>query len=183
MSSGMHDLDVGEVMAVVARAVRDQRGLDRVQRLADRAVAQRMEMRLEAERVQLGHGVLQQFRVDERDARFSVGWPVRVEVRRQRRRREVLDDAVLHDLHAGRREPPHASPRPGVDQPFDLLEPAMTVPPERPDHTSGELAVVGRRDVRIEGPIAAVDARRCASCQAVIPSEWRYVCATRSPAA
>ena len=82
--------------------------------------------------------------------------PVRVEVGRQRRRGEVLDDAVLHDLHRGRREAPHGPPRPGVDESFDLLEPAMTVPPQCPDHTSGEVSAGRSRDVRVEGPVTAV---------------------------
>ena len=56
----MHDLDVRQMVAVVARAVRGEGCLDRVEGLTHRPVAQRVEVRLEPERVQLRHGVLQQ---------------------------------------------------------------------------------------------------------------------------
>ena len=44
----MHDLDVGEVMAQVVRPFA-ARGLDRVERLAHGAVAERVEVHLEPE--------------------------------------------------------------------------------------------------------------------------------------
>ncbi len=129
---GMHDLDVRQVVAVVARTVRDQRGLDRVERLAHRTVAQRVEVRLEPERVQLRDRVLQQFGIHERDAGVVRRHAVRIEVRRQRGRGEVLDDAVLHDLHARRREASDRGARTGIHESLDLLEAAVADPTTAP---------------------------------------------------
>ena len=156
MSSGCTIWMCARWCAVVARPVRDQRGLDRIQRLAHRAIPKGVEVRLEAERVQLRHRILQQFGIDERDARVVGGQPVRIQVGRQGGRREVLDHAVLHDLHRGRREAPHGPSCPGVDESLDLLEPAVTVPPQCPDDTSGEFSAGRCRDVRVEGPVTTV---------------------------
>ncbi len=65
MSSGMHHLQVGQVMPWAAGAVRGPGGLDRVQCVADRAVAERMEVNLEAFTVQRGDEPGQLGRVDE----------------------------------------------------------------------------------------------------------------------
>ena len=48
----MDDLDVRQVVAAVAPAVRRARRLDRVERLAHRALGQRVEVDLEPERVE-----------------------------------------------------------------------------------------------------------------------------------
>ena len=88
---------------------------------------------------------------------LSVGIAVGVEVGRQRRRGEVLDDAVLHDLHARRREPSDRGACAGVHESLDLLEAAVPIPPERPDHPGGELTVVRRAHVRVQRAIAVVD--------------------------
>ena len=62
---GVHDLQVGEVVAAVGRAVGGARRLDGVERLADGAVAERVEVHLEAGGVELGDVVAQRDRVDE----------------------------------------------------------------------------------------------------------------------
>ena len=55
-------------MAVAEVAVRGARRLDRVEHLAHRAVADRVEVHLEAVRVELRHGLLQRLGLDHRDA-------------------------------------------------------------------------------------------------------------------
>ncbi len=52
---GMDDLDVGEVRPRVGHAVRGPGCLDRVERVPDRPVAERMEVRLEPGRIEPGH--------------------------------------------------------------------------------------------------------------------------------
>ena len=51
----VHDLQVREVVPVAELAVGGERRLDRVERLAHGPVAERVEVHLEAEPVQLGH--------------------------------------------------------------------------------------------------------------------------------
>ena len=70
---GVHDLEVGEVVAAVGRAVGGARRLDGVERLADGPVAEGVEVDLEAGRVELGHVIAQGDRVDEAQARV-VTW-------------------------------------------------------------------------------------------------------------
>ena len=80
---GVHDLQVGEVVPAVARAVGGARRLEGVERLADGPVAERVEVDLEAGGVELGHVVAQ-----ARPGRRSSGpsWPWRSRARRGRAR-------------------------------------------------------------------------------------------------
>ena len=71
----MDDLDVGEVRARVGPAVRAPGGLDRVERVPDGPVAERMEVRLEPDRVEPRHGLAKRLGVDEVDAAVVVGAP------------------------------------------------------------------------------------------------------------
>ena len=100
---GVHDLDVRDVVPVAVAAVRGDRVLDRVEALAHGAVADRVEVQLEAEPVELGGRGVQHRGVDERDPGVVGEVTVPVAVRLEHRRREVLGDAVLHDLDARRR--------------------------------------------------------------------------------
>ena len=61
-------LQVRDVVAVPEIAIGLARGLDRIQRLADRAVADRVEMHLESVGIERGDALLEQFRLDHRDA-------------------------------------------------------------------------------------------------------------------
>ena len=71
---GVDDLDVGDVGPRVGPAVGRAGRLDRVERVADGPVADRVEVRLEADRVEPGHRLGEQLGVDEVDARlFAVG--------------------------------------------------------------------------------------------------------------
>ena len=128
----MHDLEVREVVTVVGWAVRHQRRFDRVERLAHGTVGQRVEVHLEALRVERGDGLLQQLGLDEGDARGSRwGVPSASRYGSSDGGREVLADAVLHDLDAGGGEPSHAAPRRALDELLDLLELPDAIPPER----------------------------------------------------
>ncbi len=147
MSLGMHHLDVGQVVSVIARAVRDEGRLDRIERFSDRSFSERVVMHLEPEPVELGHVAFQGLGLDEGDAPVVGRFAVRVEVRVQNCRREVLADAVLHDLDARRCESAHSSPFAELDQLLDLVGPTMTIPPERADHSSGQVTPAGSFDV------------------------------------
>src|SRR5207247_9303269 len=75
------------------------------------------------------HGGLQQPGVDERHAPVRGRLAVTVEIRIEDPGCEVLDHAVLHDLHRGGPEPPHRAPRSPGDQLVDLLIATVAVPP------------------------------------------------------
>ena len=97
---GMHDLQVRDVVAVVVAPVRRDRMLHRVEALAHRSVADRVEVQLEAEGVEARRGLVQELGRHERDARVVGRVAVPVAVRLEHGRREVLGHPVLHDLDA-----------------------------------------------------------------------------------
>ena len=97
---------MGQVMPRAANAVRGPGGLDGVQRVADRAVAERVEVNLEPFTVQRGDEPGQLGRVDEIQPGVPGGTAVRVQVRLQHRRGVGLDHPVQHHLHASGAEKP-----------------------------------------------------------------------------
>ena len=82
----MDDLDVGDVRTRIGRTVGGPGGRDRVERVANGAVADRVEVRLEAEGVDAGHGIGQDLGVDEVDAAVGSWCPGAVQVGRASRR-------------------------------------------------------------------------------------------------
>ena len=89
-------------------------------------------------------------RVDHADAAV-VGRPtVGVQVRVDHRTGEVLQDAVHHQLHAGRPVAPDGSRGTTVDELVDLLHAATALPPQRADDLGGQFASTGQGDV---GPL------------------------------
>jgi hypothetical protein len=92
-------LQVRDVMPVIVGAVGGAGSLDGIERLAHRAVPDRVEMHLEARRVQAGHDLAQVFRVDIGQAASGGLAAARVEVRVDHPGGEILSDAILHDLH------------------------------------------------------------------------------------
>ena len=86
----MDDLDVGHVRTCVGRTVGGSGGRDRVQRVAHRPVADRVEVRLKAEGIDAGHGIGQDLGVDEVDAAVGGGRACPVEVRTEHGGGEVL---------------------------------------------------------------------------------------------
>ena len=97
--------------------VRGPGGGDRVERLADRAVPDGVDVDLEPAGVDGGHRLRSvppgsKKLVPRAPGRVAVA----IEVGGQHRGREVLADAVLHDLHAGGAEPALASQPPAVRQ-------------------------------------------------------------------
>ncbi len=154
---GMDDLDVRDVRARVRRAVRASRRLDGIERRAHRAVADRVEVRLEPEGVERRDPGLEALGIDLEQTAV-VGRPaVAVEVRLEHRAGEVLEDAVHHELDARRRVPADGRGPPTLHELLDLLGAAVVLPPHRPDHAPGQLAAGGQRDV---GPLLACRARR-----------------------
>ena len=144
---GVDDLEVGEVRPGVGPAVRLAGRLDRVERVPDRAVAERVEVRLEPEGIEPHDRGLERLGVDEVEAAVVRGAPVDVEVRLEHRRRLVLDDPVAHELDARRRVPAEHAVRAPFDDVLDLLQPARAIPPQRTDDAGGELAGRGEREV------------------------------------
>ena len=113
---GMDQLDVREVVARVAPAVRLLRRLDRVERLANRAVADRVQVHLEAVRVEQDEHAPELLGLVHRHPAV-----VRALVRLEERAREVLEHAVLEDLHPADPQTPERSPFPHLEEVVDLL--------------------------------------------------------------
>jgi hypothetical protein len=124
-------LQVGHVVPAAVPAVRAARGPHRVQALAHRPVAQRVEVHLEAEAVQLGDVPGQTRRVDEAEAAVAGLGTAAVQVGAEQARGEVLHHAVLHHLDRAGREALRGGGVPALDQLGHLLGTAVTVPPLR----------------------------------------------------
>ncbi len=161
----MHDLDVRQVVPVVARTVRGTRRLERVERHPYRAIADRVHVHLEALCVERRRRLAELVLVEERDAAVAGRVPVSVEVRLEHRGGEVLADAVRHDLHARRGEPAYARALATLQQERQLVEAAPAFEPQGADHARGERAALGGRHVGIE----AVLDRRVLADDRVLP--------------
>ena len=131
------DLEMGHVMAPLGGPVRPPGRLDRVERLPDGAIAEGVEVDLEAECVQPADVVLEQLRVDEADPAIRRGAAAGRAIRLEHRRRVVLGDPVLHDLHGVRAQPADLPGPPAFDDLVDLLGPLVTIPPVAGDRPSG----------------------------------------------
>jgi hypothetical protein len=162
----VHDLDVGEVMPQAAGAVRGPGGLDRVQGVAHRPVAEGVEVDLEALAVQGGHEAGQFGRVDEVEAGVLGRAPVRVEVGLEHRGGVGLGHPVEHHLDAGGAEPPGLPGLPPPEQVGELVQAAVPFPPQRPDH-------VGQQPPGLGGPQVGghvVPLARVAADDGVLPA-------------
>jgi hypothetical protein len=122
---GMDDLQVREMVPDpgfpgAARAGRAG-SLDGVERGADRPVAERVEVHLEARLVEGGHVAGELAGVDEVQPGVPSRAAVVIEVGGEHRGGVVLHDAVEHHLHAGRPESPGRVVLAVVEQPLELL--------------------------------------------------------------
>ena len=137
--------------------------------LADGAVAERMEVRLEPGRVERGHVLLQRLGVDEVEAPVRRRDAARVEVRVDHRRRVRLDDAVEQQLHAVRPEPARRRASGTFEELVDLFEPSLALPPQRRLDPGGHQPALGSAAVRREdvGPDGRVLPRRDAQSMQV----------------
>ena len=131
-------LDVRDVVAVAEVAVRRARRLDRVQRLAHRAVADRVEVHLESVGVELRDRLLEQFRLDHRDAAHVLLALQLVGLEHDGR--VILHHAVLHDLDGAGVDAALRVLAAQVLDGVDLLEPLVALPPDRADDAQRELA-------------------------------------------
>ena len=69
----MDELDVRDVMPMVAGAINLPGGLDGVECQPDGAVADGVEVRLEASAIQVDDGLTEQVGIDERNAGLTIG--------------------------------------------------------------------------------------------------------------
>ena len=113
-------------------------------------------MRLEVVSCQLGHVCREAFRVDETEPAVGGDAAVGVAVGLGHRGGEVLGDAVQHQLDRIAAEPAHGEPAALLDQLGDLLGVALPIPPEGPDHGSGELPGRRRGEVRVGDVVVTV---------------------------
>ena len=123
--------------------------LARIEGVADRAVADRVHVHLEAARVEGDHRLDQLVAIQVADPGLLGLVAGRVAVGAEHRAGVVLEHAVAHDLHGRRMEPADGAAIPPRDELTHLLDAAVPVPPERPDHPGGELAALGERAVRL----------------------------------
>ena len=136
--------------------------LERVQRLARRAVADGVHVDLEPGVVERPHRLTQRGGLDEGVAGVAGRPAVVVEVRRGQRRREVLRDAVLHDLHGRGAEPAAGHRLAPPDEVGHLLDAEPPFPPQGTHHVGAQVAVAGRGDVgrrRVVHPGVGADDR------------------------
>src|SRR4051812_41444415 len=122
-----------QVGSRVARSVRGPRGLDRVQRVAYRTVAQGVEVALEAKSVQLGDVLGKLIGVEEAGSPVGGGAAAPVQVGVEEGGGTGLGDPVQHELDGRGAEPAVAQRGPTLDEFGDLLGPAPAVPPQGAD--------------------------------------------------
>ena len=150
---GVDELEVGEVVARVAAAIRARGSLDSIEALAHRPVADRVHVHLEAVRVEQDDRALQ-FVGLEHGGAVVVG----VHVRLEERAGEVLEDAVGEDLRSADPQPPERAIRPHGQEVVELLDAACPLPQDVALDPNRELAAFGHRPVRGEVSLA-VDPR------------------------
>jgi hypothetical protein len=146
---GVDDLQVRQMVADGRIRVGPPRRFDRVERVAHRAVAERVEVHLEAVGVELGDEPGEFVGVDEVEAGVVGRAAMRVEVRVEQRGGVVLGHPVQHHLHAGGPEPADGVAVAPVQQLGQLLESLVPLPPQRPDDVHPQRARAG-------GPIVGI---------------------------
>ncbi len=129
-------------------AVRGARRLDRVESLAHGAVADRVEVHLEAVGVELRHRLLEELRLDHRDAAHVL--LARQPVRLEHDGGVVLHHAVLHDLDGADVEPALRVFAAQALDVLDLFEALAPLPPDRADDVQLEVARVVDAAVGLE---------------------------------
>src|SRR5436190_1804071 len=120
----MDELEMRDVGSPIARPVGPPRDLHGVERIADGAIPDGMDMDLEPEGVEPRDGRAENGGLDEAVAPVRRRSPVAIEIRLDQRAAEVLEDAVGKELDAGRRVARPRGPDPPLDQLVDLLRPA-----------------------------------------------------------
>ncbi len=126
------------MMAVAEAAVRPARRLHRVQRLAHRAVADRVKVHLETFGIELRDRPLQKLGLDHRDAAHLL--PSRQLVGLEHDRGVILHHAVLHDLDGAGVDAAIRERSPQVLDRVDLLETLVALPPDGADDAHREFA-------------------------------------------
>src|SRR5437660_12635110 len=136
----MHHLEVGDVVAVATAAGAAGR-VHGVEAVADAAVADRVEVHLKTRRVESRDVLLQFLGVEVGQA--ATGGPKAFgSVGLEHGRREVLADAVVHDLDGARSNAARRVLRrsgPTLTEAVQLVEAAATLEPERGGNPAGEL--------------------------------------------
>ena len=129
------------------------RGVEGVQRLADRPVPDGMHMHPEARDVEPGYLLGQVGRIHIGEPAVPGLAAAAIQVGVDHPGGEVLRDAILHDLHGAGPEPAHLALLPPVEQVVQLVCAAAAIPPQGALDPGGERAVprggqVGRQRVR-----------------------------------
>src|SRR5687767_12977157 len=99
-----------------------------------------MEVRLEPHRVELRNPAPQAVRVDLAETAVVGHAALTVAVGLDHGAREILEDAVHHQLDAGRPVSPNRRASPAFDELLDLLGAPVAFPPHGPHDAARELA-------------------------------------------
>ena len=130
----------------VVPSIRGAGGLDRVERRAEGAVAERVLVDLEPERVEPDDRLAERALFDELDP-AAVLLAEATFVGGEHRAGRALGTAVEHDLDRAGVDLALRPPVALLDELVDLLHAAVAVPPQRGDDTRGELSGVVQRSV------------------------------------
>ena len=150
--------------------------LDGVERLAHRAFADGVDVHLEPECVESRDVAAERVGVDHAQAAVRGREAVEVEVRLEDGRGAVLEDPVLHQLHARRAVAIRRGACPALDELLDLsgtTRRGPTTTPRRPARSARrDRPASCRRSPRRSGVTMA-------SCQWVMPRRWSSAWASR----
>ena len=146
MSAGREQLEVGDVVPRIAHPVGRPGGLDRVERIPDGAVPDRVDVDLESGAVERRRELPERGRLQGRLA--AVAGAVRV--RLEQRGRARLEHAVGEDLDRGRRRrfPAYLARKRG--EPRHLRRPLARVVVQRGEHPRGQPPLRVERAVGVE---------------------------------
>ncbi len=125
---GVDQLEMRDVRPAIGRTVGSSGDLDGIEGVAHRALADGMEVCLEAQRIQLGHVCREVRGIEQSQTDVRGRSAVRIEVGLEQGARLVLQDAVDEELDAGRGIAGSGRALAPPDEFADLLRAARVVP-------------------------------------------------------
>jgi hypothetical protein len=138
--AGVHHLQMGQVVPQIVVAAAPPGRSHGVQRVADGAVSQRVEVNLEPLLVERGDVSGELVRIDEVEAGLVAHTALAVQVGLEHGGGVILGHPVQHDLHAGGAEAAGPPILAGFHELLDLVHAAVPVPPERAHHVGQQRA-------------------------------------------